>query len=521
VLTQLQELFIHNCQLQEPEGGSVSADTTHWQQQQQQQKQQQHLTAHQDPSGSSSSRSGQASLGCLTSLTALSLGNVKYGLSVDLAGLSVLTGLQQLLLGPLQPLPMLPLQGQEEDETQPETHVIENLYQKLEKRQQQLGQNAVTSLYQLSRLTQLELHTRLLALPLRRIPGLFAHIQQLRELKLLGAPVSRADVLQDLPASVTKLELAWRGGWLSSSTVPALAHLTSMQHLVLEAGGSGGFDPSLISNMQQLRVLSLTGDLQQHDDQAAAAAGAPLCRLLDALSQLSKLETLAITRSSEQVQQPLPAHETAKYAALLSASAHLTQLQLCWEGETWLPNDCWQHVFAAGVQLPQLKELWVGLPMNVLDEQVNEEVAEAVAATSPCFGPGDVDRLVQCCPALEYLSIPGMVEDFEDVTPLAALTALTGLFVGGDAVYDDNISAAVAPLTRLQHLLIYHAPNMTDQGLLALSALRQLTVLVAWECGFSEAVWDYGYEKCAGFSTNVRLRCALLSVSAQGHIHSS
>jgi hypothetical protein len=84
------------------------------------------------------------------------------------------------------------------------------------------------------------------------------------------------------------------------------------------------------------------------------------------------------------------------------------------------------------------------------------------------------------------------------------LTALTGLFVGGDAVTDDAISAAVAPLTRLQRLHIHYAPFMTDQGLLALSALRQLTTLGVFECGISEELWDEGYPKCVGFSTKVR-----------------
>jgi hypothetical protein len=196
--------------------------------------------------------------------------------------------------------------------------------QKQEQRRQQLWPKAVTSLYQLSWLTQLELHNKQAPL---FAPRLFAHMQQLQELKLLGARVECTGVLQDLP--VTKIELAWMGSPLSSSTVPALTCLASLQHLVLDVSGSEGFEPSLISSMQQLRVLSLKGamfsDIQQLGDQAAAAAAASLCRLLDALSKLSKLETLAIiSTSAADVVQPLPAHETAKYSALLSASANLT-----------------------------------------------------------------------------------------------------------------------------------------------------------------------------------------------------
>jgi hypothetical protein len=499
--------------LQELDSSSSSADTAHWQQQ--------HLTAKQDPScpSSSSSRRGQQSLASLTSLTALSLDNIQYGLSDCLAGLSALKGLQQLLLGAVDPPPPQALHDQE-DETQLEAHQIVSMYEKRQQREQRQYRNVVTSLYQLSRLTQLELqHSRGLS---QATPDLFAHMQQLQELKLLLATVMSADVLQDLPASVTKFEMWWRGGRLSSSTVPALARLTSLQHFVLSADSSGGFEPSLISSMQQLRVLRLKGvmfsEVQQHGDQAAAAAAAPECRLLDALSQLSKLETLAIISTPKDGEQPPPAHDAAKYSALLSASAHLTQLHLCWDNESWLPVDCWQHVFAAGVQRPQLKELWVGLPKVALEYEGVEELTETIATiagTAACFGLGDLERLVQCCPALECLSIPGMVDEDEDVTPLAALTALTALFISGEAFTDGVISEVLAPLTQLQRLQIYNAPNMTDQGLLALSALRQLTVLGAWDCGISEALWEDAYDRSVDFETKVRCCCVLLSVSWQ------
>jgi hypothetical protein len=520
VLTQLQELTAHRCQLLEPGGSSVSADTAH-----QQQRQQQHLTAVQHPSFLSSSngstRSVQPSLACLTRLTSLSLKDINYGLSDGLAGLSALTGLQQLQLGPVcLPYPA-PLQEQQ-DETQ-RALLAQERWNQREKCQIQLWHNAVNSLYQLSQLTQLELHQPQLP---PSTPSLFAHMQQLQELGLLWAPAMCTDVLDNLPASITKLELAWRGSQLSSSTVPALAGLTSLQRLVLDAHGSAGFQPTLISSMQLLRVLTLEGamvsDIQQHDDQAAAAAGAPLCGLLDVLPQLSKLETLAIISTSEDEVQPLPARYTAKYAALLSASAHLTQLQLCWDYRSWLlPYGCWQHVFAAGMELPQLKELWVGIPKSVLEFHCSSDtsrLAERMAATAPCFGPGDVGRLVQCCPALEYLSIPGMTPDGVDISPLTALTALTGLCVAGEAVRDDAISAALAPLTRLQQLQIYQAPHMTDQGLHALAAFRQLTYLGACECGISKALWDEDFARSVFCASQVRSCHALLTVSGYSYI---
>jgi hypothetical protein len=58
------------------------------------------------------------------------------------------------------------------------------------------------------------------------------------------------------------------------------------------------------------------------------------------------------------------------------------------------------------------------------------ELHSGIATPVACFGHGDVARLVQCCPALERLWIPGLVQPGVDVSALLALTALTALFVG-------------------------------------------------------------------------------------------
>jgi hypothetical protein len=57
-------------------------------------------------------------------------------------------------------------------------------------------------------------------------------------------------------------------------------------------------------------------------------------------------------------------------------------------------------------------------------------------------------------------------------------------------VNDSAASMALAQLTGLQSLKVYHAPQMSDQGLLAMSALRRLTELNAWDCGICDRVAD-------------------------------
>jgi alkylhydroperoxidase family enzyme len=97
---------------------------------------------------------------------------------------------------------------------------------------------------------------------------------------------------------------------------------------------------------------------------------------------------------------------------------------------------------------------------------------------------------VQRCPALQSVTIPGLVQPGVDISPLTALTALQELIIGGAAVDNDAAVEVLARLTGLDRLQIYHAPLLSDQGLLALTALRRLVLLIAWDCSFSEPVAD-------------------------------
>jgi hypothetical protein len=71
------------------------------------------------------------------------------------------------------------------------------------------------------------------------------------------------------------------------------------------------------------------------------------------------------------------------------------------------------------------------------------------------------------------------------MSPLLQLTALTKLLVGGDVV-DDNVACHVlSRLSSLQSLGVFDAKKFTDRGLLALTALKQLTRLAIGGCGIS------------------------------------
>jgi hypothetical protein len=470
-LRQLQQLYIRNFNLQELDSSTSDcsrgegAPTTSAQAQQQQ--------LARDAAGSIS-RISHASLSSLTSLTSLCLKEVTYSLSDSLGScLPALAGLQRLHLGPLQ-LP--PRSQHSEDQLRP---------------QQELWCGVLHSLRALTLLTSLELVWG----QLLSIPDLspFSSLQHLQRLDLLHAPVRSLDLLQELPAALTQLELTWcADSPLSSRSNTSLLCLTALQDLTVEAENSAGFDPGFLGSMQQLRLLRLRGpmvcDSLQVDNRGGAAA---VSTLLAVMPALSKLESLVIGNTAEGV-QPLPASEVARYSALLPPSQELTQLELTWdEGGSMLAPDCGQYVFEAGRQLPKLTELTLGLPSDSWDRVGDDlAIAELVEDMGCCVGPGDVARLVECCPALKSLEVPGLVQPGVDMGPLTALTALTDLFVGGEVVDDGVASSVLAKMTGLEGLRIYHAPQLTDEGLLALSSLKQLEQLAAWNCRFTRMVSD-------------------------------
>lgn len=254
----------------------------------------------------------------LTSLTSLVLEGVE--LASGVRGLSALTGLQELQLSNF-----------------PRGAGV-------------FRQEMMYCLCSLTQLTRLVLERSTL-LDRRTMNGgvaLFDCLQQLQELTVHGMIGGRRTLLR-LPQSLTKLDLTWGNKGLSSSLCPGLAALTNLQHLQLHAAcHSGPVLPDFCSNMQQLRVLHLSG-LFSRD---------ALPILAQVLPALSCLESLVIANSTYDF-IPMPAAD-ARYAALLPQSLHLTRLELSlhrlnqyMREETAIMRAGYgQHLFAAGRQLP-------------------------------------------------------------------------------------------------------------------------------------------------------------------------
>jgi hypothetical protein len=337
--------------------------------------------------------------------------------------------------------------------------------------------------------------------------GAFSRLQQLQELLLKGKPAFSPDPLQGLPSSITHLHLGGRyTETFITSTGQALARLSALRSLVVSQDvpsypdwPSGavsdviqvGFLPTM-QQLGRLQLLHLYGNLGRD-------TVSTLLRVMPHLTNLVQLYIESYDCDEDSIPQPVS--DLTMYSALLPAAASLETLTFTSRKACMLPVGCGAHMFVAGRKLLHLKrlKLWPICTTyrygNIVwpDENMcfGREQHSDIAVPVACFAAGDIERLVRCCPALERLWMPGLVHPGVDVSALLALTALTGLFVGGD-VYDYAVAANVlAQLRSLKELCVCDAPEFTDQGLLACAALTRLTHLCVLCCGLSEVMPTY------------------------------
>jgi hypothetical protein len=426
-------------------------------------------------SSNGSSGSSQNSLASLTSLTALDLEHVVS----SLAGLPALTQLQQLQLQDVTPaLPQHMLSEQQQQQAEQ--------LQAQQQRQNALQQVMSSALTSLTRLTLLQL-TFGEGLLCDGTVAPFSCLQQLQELDLFFCDRCGPETLAGLPACLSKLRFSLgRGGAeqpLGSMKAPVLSRLTAMQHLHLRTYAQCAIRPNFIRHMQQLQELKLRGRL----------SGDAVPLLLEALPLLGSLRSLVISVEQEG-DELLPASDVARYSALVPASQHLTELQLAWDEDSapLLAAGCGQHMFPVGRRWEHLDSLVLGVSMDQFVASVTAEedaiICDIINDMPACFDSADVSRLVEGCPVLQQLWFPGLVARGVALKPLLALSQLVCLFVGRDMIDDGVAESALTKMTQLDSLGVYAALELTDHGLLAMTALKYLVTLEACGCGFSSRV---------------------------------
>jgi hypothetical protein len=246
-----------------------------------------------------------------------------------------------------------PLLQQQQQQQQAEQQQQQQQQKEAERALQQTVHSALAALTQL---TRLKLTPDML---LAGAVGPFSCLQQLQELEIGIHGLCQPETLVGLPQSLTKLCMTWDGEEeFGTAIAPALTQLTAMQHFELRTIYSSAVRPDFLRHMQQLQVLKLDGQLS--DD--------ALSLLVDAVPLLSSLRSLSVSAEGAEDIVMLPASDVTRYAALLPASQHLTELELGWDEHVSAPllaADCAQHLFAAGNRWEQLVHLVLGISVDL------------------------------------------------------------------------------------------------------------------------------------------------------------
>ena len=248
--------------------------------------------------------------------------------------------------------------------------------------------------------------------------------------------------------ALTHLSMRLRGGKLvSTSSSPAFAGCSGLQELRLH---STRVDASAFYGLTGLTKLHLWVADVVEDGAVGVAA------LLGHISSMQQLQVLALDKRFLAAAVAVRDSDAAACGGI-TASAKLKCLRVCGLS---LPRASWVHLFPPGRRLLQLHQF------------------ELCFGGTCAFDCSALEQLVDCCPAIEYLSSVIMKLFAQDVSlaPLLRLQQLARLEC--PRVVDDAGSVGVlARLSSLTSLCLSAWPGLSDVGLLQLTALTGLQVL--------------------------------------------
>lgn len=294
------------------------------------------------------------------------------------------------------------------------------------------------------------------------------HLPHLSYLSLGGELQSAQDVLQGLSTLTTLQDLELQGWcWVTDALLKAIQHLqhltslrlletdrdvwcgaarfaqlTALQQLVLgyEEGPGGAFgclNPAILSDLPQLHHLELHNIGFHYPESAPALllldadGDDPVLpdpelvqQLLSVLAGMQQLTQLSLQRVDSLAGAPV----LQAYSALTASSAlqHLDLSPACLGAGHEPP--LWPLVFPPERQLQQLTAL-------------------SLSHATPRLTSNDLDRVVQCCPALKDLDLVESLttqQQGESQVDLAALTRLRSLtLLALSGVIDDHTSVGI------------------------------------------------------------------------------
>jgi hypothetical protein len=293
--------------------------------------------------------------------------------------------------------------------------------------------------------------------------------------------IEQLSILQGLPASLTQLSFCWDGeDQLSAATAPDLAALTALQDLHLHAYSLLSFKgprvptlcPSILQHMHQLRHLNLTG------------LNGSVDVLLGALQNMQQLQHLNLEVCHDQ--EPALLNSPQQYAALtalrqlrsLVVSHNIRQVHCA------VPDaGAAVYIFGPDKHLPYLTRLEFSSPQGHGGPTPHQP-----------FGPGGLACMAYACPKLEQLHLVNLTQPEVRLQPLARLSALTDLTIGGKQLDGAEVAGVLVQMTQLGRLGVYKVPSFGVVELVQLTQLTALTSLWVQSCGLPDEMDSTNYE---------------------------
>lgn len=300
-------------------------------------------------------------------------------------------------------------------------------------------------------------------------------MQQLRHvnLKLKDGPFGSC--FSDLPSSLKSLVLtdARRdrvrnaSGSRKPTLPPQLPQLTNLQHLVLK---ECRILPEVVGSLAALTCLHLEACILLPRNAQGVVVQANITSFLGAMQHLTQLKSLGLINialcTEAMLVDDADGALLAQFSAL-TASSTLARLAVGSNHAMPLPQHALRHMFPAGRQLPLLTELFLW----------GEEQEVAFVWND------DLPFVFTACRALQGLELVNVINTNDScIDSLLQLPqSCSRLAVGGRA-FDDQSAATLAALTQLTCLLWRFSPELTNEGLEALTALQRLQLLDVAAC---------------------------------------
>lgn len=323
--------------------------------------------------------------------------------------------------------------------------------------------------------------------------GLLKSMTQLQRLHFVAGPVERQAWMGAVfTTSITALTLSLDMRRSALPCVPqSLSRLVDLQELSLDLEGDG-IDPHLLAGMSLLQRLTLQDCALLPDPAGVAGPDA----LLAAVGSIQQLQHLVVT-VERGVVRPAHALTSAKPSscAALTASNHLTHMEVGNDSHQPLPMGASQHMFPPGLSRPQLRTLILSWQEVQGDTHVTPFVTGAELAD-----------MISACPALNSLDIVGALQQGSSCSSLLKLPeTCRELCVGGDA-FGDTAADTLKQLTQLTSLRWTCSDTLTDAGLYKLTALTGLQELyLRDDDGLSDALMVDENDEIGGRDFEVHL----------------